>query len=424
VSRSLRILQVTDLYDPFIGGMESHVKALSHGLVRLGHEVTVATARLPGTAADETVDGLRIRRFTGWSARALASWYEQAEAPFHPPLPDPGVVAELKRVINESRPDVVHAQGWITYSCLMMARHRRFKLVVTVHDHGFMCARKTLLRNGETICSGPRLSACLRCAPGHYGIAKGAALTLGLRAAQPLHDRADSWVAVSKFAADTNRRALPRAAKISIIPPASERVPVSGERLSWLPADGYLLYVGALARYKGLHWLLDAYEASGVSRPLVIIGTPRQDTPRTWPRGVIARSNVPHRDVMTAWHHAGIGLVPSLCLETFGLVAVEAMRSGVPTVASRMGALPGIVAEGITGLLVTPRNTAELRAAIQRLDGDPGLRRAMGAAAQARSEQFSPEAVTRQYEEHYRSLLGKSHSAGSSPALPAGGNLP
>jgi len=51
VSRPLRILQVTDLYDPFIGGMESHVKALSHGLVRLGHEVTVATARLPGTAA-------------------------------------------------------------------------------------------------------------------------------------------------------------------------------------------------------------------------------------------------------------------------------------------------------------------------------------------------------------------------------------
>ena len=74
---------------------------------------------------------------------------------------------------------------------------------------------------------------------------------------------------------------------------------------------------------------------------------------------------------MEAWRHAGIGLVPSLWPEPFGLVAVEAMRSGVPVVASRIGALPGIVADGVTGILVTPGNTTELRAAIRRLDDDP-----------------------------------------------------
>jgi hypothetical protein len=237
VSRSLRILQVTDLYDPFIGGRESHVKAISHGLVRLGHEVTVATARLPGAAADETIDGLRFTRFAGWSARALVDWYERAEAPFHGPLPDLGAVAELKRVINEPCPDVVRAQRWITYSCQMMARHRRSKLLATAHDYRFMCARKTLLRNRELVCSGPRLGGCLRCAPGQYGIAKGAALTLGLRAARPLRDRADFCVAVSQFAGDTNRCALPRAWKISIIPRPSERVPALGKRSTWLPVS-------------------------------------------------------------------------------------------------------------------------------------------------------------------------------------------
>ena len=149
MSRPLRILQVTDLYEPFIGGMEQHVKSLSRGLADRGHKVVVATTRLPGTADDETMDGVRIRRITGWSSRVLADWYERTDVPFHPPVPDPGAIAGLKVIIDELRPDVVHAQGWITYSCLALAaRRRRFRLFVTMHDHAFACVRKTLMRNG------------------------------------------------------------------------------------------------------------------------------------------------------------------------------------------------------------------------------------------------------------------------------------
>jgi glycosyltransferase involved in cell wall biosynthesis len=419
-SRKLKILQVTDLYKPFIGGMEQHVETLSHGLTQRGHEVIVATAQLPDTPDDEIVDGFRIRRIAGWSGRALAGLYERAEAPFHPPVPDPGVVAELKRIIDEARPDVVHAQGWITYSCLAIALHRRFRLVVTLHDYGFVCGRKTLMRNGHKACSGPRLDACLRCAPGQYGTMKGTALTVGLRVARPLHHRVDSWVANSQFVADASRCALPRGCVISVIPPASPQPPPLGQRPSWLPVEGYLLFVGTLGRHKGLNWLLDAYEGGGIRRPLVVVGTSRRDTPRTWPAGVVARIDVPHNQVIEAWRHAGIGLVPSLWPEPFGLVAVEAMRSGVPVIASRIGALPGIVADGITGLLVEPGNTTELRKAIRRLADDPALRRAMGAAGPLQAEQFSAETVTSLYEQHYRRLLAGQPEAGLGSAGPAG----
>jgi glycosyltransferase involved in cell wall biosynthesis len=424
VNRPLKILQITDLYEPFIGGMEQHVKTLSGGLAQRGHEVMIATARLPGTADDETVDGVRVRRIAGWSSRVLAGWYERAEAPFHPPVPDPGVTAELKAIIGELRPDIVHAQGWITYSCLAIARHRNFRLVVTLHDHGFTCVRKTLLRNGDRPCSGPRLDVCLRCAPGQYGTAKGTVLTVGLRAARLLHDRVDSWVASSQFVAESGRRALPRGSVISVIPPASPQPLPSERRPSWLPAEDYLLFVGALGRHKGLNWLLDAYAGGGLRPPLVIVGTPRRDTPGTWPANVVVRTNVPHQQVLTAWRHARIGVVPSLWPEPFGLVAVEAMRSGVPVVASRIGALPGIVADGVTGLLVTPGNTAELRAAIRRLDNDPALRRAMGAAGLIHAEQFSAQAITELYEEHYRRLLAGQPETGSGPAALAERSLP
>jgi glycosyltransferase involved in cell wall biosynthesis len=422
MSRPLRVLQVSDLYEPFIGGMELHVKTLSRLLARGGHEVTVATARLPGTAEEETTDGVRIRRITGWAGRALAGRYERSAAPIPPPMPDPGMVAKLTRIIGEARPDIVQAQGWISYSCLAVRRRLSFRLVVGLHDYGMACARRSMMRHDDVVCPGPRLGACLRCAPGQYGTAKGAALTLALRATRPLHGRADSWIANSQFMADANRQVLPRGADISVIPPASEPPPPPGDRPGWLPPGGYLLFVGALGRYKGLNWLLDAYARAGIRRPLVVIGTERADTPTSWPAGVTVRTSVAHHQVMEAWRHAGIGLVPSLAPEPFGLVAVEAMCSGVPVVASRIGALPSIVDDGTTGFLVEPGNTAELLAAIRRLDDDPALRRAMGAAGVAHAEKFSAQTVARRYEEHYRGLLARQQPPLGCP-IPEGGSL-
>jgi glycosyltransferase involved in cell wall biosynthesis len=94
-----------------------------------------------------------------------------------------------------------------------------------------------------------------------------------------------------------------------------------------------------------------------------------------------------------------------MCQEGFGLVAVEAMRSGVPVVASRIGALPEIVADDVTGMLVAPGSVSELRAAIRRLDGDPALRQAMGAAGKVRAKRLTPEVVALSHEQLYRRLL-------------------
>jgi glycosyltransferase involved in cell wall biosynthesis len=246
---------------------------------------------------------------------------------------------------------------------------------------------------------------------------------MGLRAVRPLHNRVDSWVAISRYVAESSRGTLPRGCAISVIPPVSSQPTLSGQRPSWLPVEDYFLFVGALGRHKGLNWLLDAYTSGKLRRPLVIIGTRREDTPKSWPPGVVVKTDVPHQQVMDAWHHARIGLVPSLCQEGFGLVALEAMRSAVPVVASRIGALPGIVRDGTSGLLVAPGNTTELMAAIRRLDDDPELRRTMGSAGLLLAEQFSAETVTSLYEKHYRRLLTSQSEVSSSSAASATGGL-
>jgi glycosyltransferase involved in cell wall biosynthesis len=73
--------------------------------------------------------------------------------------------------------------------------------------------------------------------------------------------------------------------------------------------------------------------------------------------------------------------------ESFGLVAVEAMMSGLPVVATNWSGLPDIVVEGETGYLVPPRDTGAVADRLELLIRDPELRKRMGAAGRKRYEE-------------------------------------
>ena len=75
--------------------------------------------------------------------------------------------------------------------------------------------------------------------------------------------------------------------------------------------------------------------------------------------------------------------------EAFGLAFVEAMAFGLPVVGSRIEAMPEIVVDGETGLLVPPRDPAALAGALSALLADPARARRMGEAGRARvAERF------------------------------------
>jgi glycosyltransferase involved in cell wall biosynthesis len=74
--------------------------------------------------------------------------------------------------------------------------------------------------------------------------------------------------------------------------------------------------------------------------------------------------------------------------EGFGLVFAEAMTAGLPVVACRAAAVPEVVEDGRTGLLVEPREPAALAGALERMLGDAPLRREMGRAGTERVEAF------------------------------------
>ena len=102
---------------------------------------------------------------------------------------------------------------------------------------------------------------------------------------------------------------------------------------------------------------------------------------------------------------AEVVVVPSFG-EGFGMVALEAMERGRPVIASDVGGLPEIVADGRTGLLVPPGDVEALAAAIVGARGDPGRAAELGAAGRARAlEEFSQERCTERIEALYGTAL-------------------
>ena len=407
----MRVLMLTDLYPPFIGGLEQHVRNLSHGLVERGHQVSVGTMSHEGLPCQELDGGVQVHRIRG-TAQRMAEITNPSGRPYAAPLPDPGAVVALRRLIDRERPDIVHAHNWLLHSFLPLKRWSRAKLVVSLHDYGVICAKRSLMY-GDEICSGPAFAKCLRCAASHYGTGRGLIITLANWATQPAQwSSVDLYLPVSNAVVEGNElqeRALPFQVLPNFVPnDIVSRVDPAYPALAALPTEPYLLFVGALSRHKGIDVLLRAYEGLRGVPPLVLIGTASRETPERLPKNTVVIPNLPHGAVMAAWQRSTLAVVPSVFPDPCPTVAMEAMASGVPIVASRVGGLPDLVLDGVTGLLVAPGSPEELGDAIERLVREPATAVRMGKAGKRHLRQFLASTVLDRLEGIYAGLLASS----------------
>jgi glycosyltransferase involved in cell wall biosynthesis len=178
-----------------------------------------------------------------------------------------------------------------------------------------------------------------------------------------------------------------------------------------------LLFVGAYGRRKGCPELIDALaraRASGLDVRLRIVG--KEDHKG---EDDALRSRIRAHDLDGAVEFAGVRTaseMPSayrdadaICLpsrqEGLPMALLEAMAFGLPVLATPVGGIPDLVADGDTGLLVAPGNVEELANAIATLAGDRQLRRQMGERARARVLGLAGSSViAARWRELYREL--------------------
>ena len=145
----MRVLLVTDFYWPYLGGVEQHVRSLAHSLTRRGHHVTVATLTGKDLADEEDDDGVQVRRLRSVSQR-MPWLFSSPERPWAPPLPDPAITWQLRKLIVADPPDIVHGHDWLARSFMPLRRwaERKYgtRFVSSLHYYTISCAKKNLMR--------------------------------------------------------------------------------------------------------------------------------------------------------------------------------------------------------------------------------------------------------------------------------------
>jgi len=179
---------------------------------------------------------------------------------------------------------------------------------------------------------------------------------------------------------------------------------------------GHLIMVGNTQdRKKGLVYLLEALRLlqrkNDVKLTIVDRGLPDNEyAPQLVNRySLDGRVNftgkVGLEELVKHYARAEVAVVPSL-YEGFGLPAAEAMACGLPVIATSAGALPEVVEDGKSGILVPPQDAHALAKAIEQLLSDEQLRRVMGEEGRKRVQtHFTWEQAAKKTLEVYQEVL-------------------
>ncbi|GAA5192167.1 glycosyltransferase family 4 protein [Rugosimonospora acidiphila] len=333
------------------GGIGRHVASLAGGLVSRGLRVTVY-----GPAAT-------AERF------GFAGEFVPVEIPASPRLRDASAVAALRRALAVRRPDVVHAHGLRAGLVAGWARPVRVPLVVTWHNP-VPVAGGLRGRLAETMAAR---------------VARSAQITLGASA---------DLVARALALGGTDVRLGPVAAPELVA--TKDRAKVRGE-LGIPPEAPLILSVGRLHPQKGYAILIEAAVRWRRREPAPVVAIAGTGPLYMALASQISSSRSPvlllgHRnDVADLLGAADLAVVSSVW-EARQLFAQEALRAGLPLVATQVGGLPELV--GDAALLVAPGDVDALDAGVGRMLDDPALAAAYAERARDQVRQWPTEEQT------------------------------
>jgi glycosyltransferase involved in cell wall biosynthesis len=355
------------------GGTARHVRMLAAGCAARGVRVEVF-----GPAQTD-------RDFAFGSA-APGVGFTAVEIADRPRLPgDLRAIGRLRRLFRAWRPDVVHAHGL------------RAGALATI---AVAFARTAAGNKPGNKQSRPALVVTVHNAPPAGGVTGAIYRVLELIVAR----NADSVLCVSADLEDRMRAAGARRVGHAVVPAAPVSLPgdVSAETRGALraefgadPGQAIVLAVGRLAAQKGFGLLLDAAARWGDIRPAPLVVIAGQGPlaaelqARAASLGLTVRFAGHRPDVPSLLAAADVFVLPSVW-EGQALILQEALRAGVPVVATRVGGNPELTGED-AAILVPPGDAQRLAEAVRAVLGDPALAARLREAAAARSRALPDE---------------------------------
>lgn len=287
----------------------------------------------------------------------------------------------VDRIVDEFKPDVAHLHifyGQLSNSVLMRLRSRGVPCVMTVHEYRRLCPVSTLYRVDEGVCE--------RCAGGNYWSAlagrcnKGSAMASALSILEAkfrdfmckYEEAIDLFFMVSLFCKQKHEEYLPVLREKSVVLYNFIRDEDISSELN-MPVDevskGRFFYFGRLSGEKGVGLLCDAFLKNPDLELRIAGGGPLEaelrqrykDAANIYFLGKLEVDDI-KKELSRTW----FSVVPSEWYENNPMSVLESFAQGVPVLGARIGGIPELVVDGVTGLLFSPSDSASLCVALRR----------------------------------------------------------
>ena len=295
-----------------------------------------------------------------------------------------GCVRAVRKKLKQLQPDIVHGQG-TERDCAISAVLSGFPNVLTVHGNMRVIAKV----NGARLFSFDWLKARLE------------GWTL---------PRTDGVVCITQY---TKAQVQDVVDRTWVVPNAVDSSLFEIENVPAFPPQ--ILHIAHIQKRKNQIALIRALEALVNQIPLTVrfYGGASPGDPYAQECLEMIRQRPwceyhPFSDrptIKAALSTATLLVLPSL-EENCPMTVLEAMAAGVPVVAAKVGGLPELFEEGVTGLFCDPNDPVSIRTAIQRVLSKPGFARELTARARRHAnESFHPERIAQRHVEIYREVL-------------------
>lgn len=405
-ARPLRFCHITTFYPPQnFGGDGIFIYRLVHELAERGHHVEVihdadaydVLHPSPAPAGSPSPPGVVVHTLRSGVGALSTLLTQQTGTPVLNGR-------RIRAILEAGRFDVVHFHNvsLVGGPGILTLAPRSVVTLYTTHEHWLVCPMHVLWRYDREVCPGKE---CLRCQlhgrrPPQWWRFTGA-LPRALRAI-------DAFIAPSRFTMNRHLEeiALPIVNIPYFLPRALEREAAGA---SYSHSRPYFLFVGRLERIKGLQNLIETFRHYEHADLLVAgegdygetLRRLASDAPR-----VRFLGRMPYEELRALYRGAVAVIVPSICVEVFGIIIIEAYAHKTPVIVNRLGALPEVVEESGGGFIY--ENDEELIRAMEALRADPPLRDALGERGYAAYlERWTGEAHLRQYLSLIRDVADK-----------------
>lgn len=322
---------------------------------------------------------------------------------------------EIDEVVDRFRPQLIHVHNTlplISPSIYWAARRHGIPVVQTLHNFRFICPQAQFLRDGKVCeaCVGhlPWRAVQYSCYRGSKSQSAVLASAIGLHRTLGTYSKAVTrYVALNDFCRDKFVQGGIAAEQIRIKPNfVADAFAASPEET---PRAGGL-FVGRISHDKGIAVLLQAVKSHAFP-DLKVVGTGDMDAEVAAALGPSYLGPRKLPEILSMMRAASYLVVPSIWYENFPRTIVEAYSSGVPVIASRLGALAEIVIDGETGLLFEPGSSQDLGEKMRWASEHPLEMLKMGRNARRRYlDMYSPETNYRLLSDIYTEALAEGNA--------------